>query len=141
MPALVSGTGTNTVYLFSGWLDQDGGSRWLAHEMGQIWDINSSPIIPLYGGVGDQLNKAMGGSILSTHPCHWGNKTGPGNNNRFKGPNSYGNNSSADYLAESFALSIYPNNDDPVPDPAVGWVNDEIVYEYFSLLDPGPKQW
>jgi len=67
--------------------------------------------------------------------------SGSGNINRFKGTNPYGNNSSEDYLAESFARSIYSKKDELVPGPAIGWANDELLNETFSLIMPGLKQW
>jgi hypothetical protein len=86
--------------------------------MAHIWDIKTSPIIPFYGGVGDQLNSAMGGNLLFI-PCRFCSGPGPGvgNQNPFNF-GSYGNNSPSDYLAESFSLSIFPNINDPVPFPA-----------------------
>ena len=137
-PALITGTGANTVYLMDGWLNQDGGSRWLAHEMGHIWDINTSPLIPFYGGTGDQLNSAMGGNI-SNNPlaCRFCNDSGSQNKNPFPGGrNNYGNNSFADYLAESFALSVYHDSLNLVPGSAQFWVGQKIWGETIELYLP-----
>jgi hypothetical protein len=143
MPGLVSGTGANTVYLMDGWLKQMGGSRELVHEMGHIWDTNTG--IVLYGveyGVADQLNKAMGGNIRSNpFACRYCDWSGSANNYPFKGISdmggpSYGNNSTADYFAETFALSIYPESIDPVPAPAQSWMNLRIQNETMGLIFP-----
>jgi len=135
-PALITGTGTNTVYLIDNWVNQDGGSRWLAHEMAHIWDINTSPLIPFIGGTGDQLNSAMGGT--NQFVCRICEKNGANNNYPFEGIGAllYGNNNTADYLAESFALSVYPDSKNPVPGPARDWVNQTILSETIGLLSP-----
>ena len=149
MPAIISGTGANTVYLTDNWLLQDGGSPWLAHEMGHIWDINTSILITnggFVGGVGDQLNKATGGNIIG---CLFADRyqDGSGTNqikDPFKGGSSnYGNNSTADYLAESFRLLVYPGSTpgDLVPAEAQAWVQREILDETIRLIFPPGSQW
>ena len=135
-PGVITGTGANTVYLVSGWLKQEGGSRWLAHEMAHIWDIKTSPIIPFYGGAGDHLNSAMGGNNM-TNICRFCDHSGANNGHPFpKDIQNYGNNSTADYLAESFALSIYPDHayQGPVPVEAQSWVQNEIWLETYLIF-------
>jgi hypothetical protein len=133
------GIGSSTVNLFRGWLTQDGGARWLAHELGHVWDINTG-FFGVYGGVADQLNAAMGGHRL-TDPssCPFCDGSGPGNNNPWQGgAKTYGNNSSADYLAESFALSVYPpsSSDPQIPAGVQDWVEGEIFSETARLVIP-----
>jgi hypothetical protein len=145
LPAAISGTGANTVFLKDDWLTQDGGSPWVAHEMAHIWDINTSPETPFYGGVGDQLNEAMGGNIINCPlSCRFCDKSGSQNKHPFQGrlPN-YGNNSTADYLAESFRLSVYPDStpNDPVPAEAQGWMESKIQNETIVLEFPPEYQW
>jgi RHS repeat-associated protein len=140
MPSLASGNGGNTVFLFENWQNQNSGSRWITHEMGHIWDINSGTLIPgiIYGGIADQENAHFGGTNLSNpFVCRFCNDTGPGNTNPWaKG--LYGNNSSADYQAESFAVMIY--QDHPMPFGVQDWMQLQIIAETVNLIfPPGAK--
>jgi hypothetical protein len=102
--------GTNTIYLFPGWLNQDGGNRWLAHEMGHVWDMNTVKVTGIngsIGGVADDLSTDLGGNpsgngYINIYPV---NPKVP-QNYLFVGY-TYGNTSTADFLAESFSSMIY----------------------------------
>jgi RHS repeat-associated protein len=144
LPALLSGTGAQTVFLRQDWLTYNGvgqGPRWLTHELGHVWDMHTGVLFTggIYGGVADQMNGAMGGNIMSNpFACRYCGGSGAGNNDPFmgKGGYSYGNNSSADYLAEVFALSVYPDSTDPVPGAAQIWMVSKIQSEGIGLVFP-----
>ncbi|MBI4733108.1 MAG: RHS repeat-associated core domain-containing protein [Chloroflexi bacterium] len=145
---------SGTIYLPSGFAE-----TYFAHELGHIWDINTGVFLIDYsvvdglagysedrnwlggvkwgivGGVADMLNLHIGGSIMFTSNCRWCDLSGSDFiplEYRWKDPFGYGNNSTADYLANSFAYSIY----DPahVPSPGVTlWVNGAIMAQAFSI--------
>ncbi len=103
--------------------------------MGHVWDMNTSILGSYIGGVGDKLNGAMGGNIMSNpFICRWCDRSWPGNPNIFP-RYSYGNNSSADYQVEVFALSV--TGDNSVPGLAQDWMNAEIRRETFNIIAPG----
>jgi hypothetical protein len=133
------GIGSTTVNLFHGWLTQDGGARWLAHEMGHVWDIKTG-FFGVYGGVSDQLNAAIGGDRLSNpFSCSFCDNTGLQHipvENQWLPKEAYGNNSTNDYLAEAFALSVYPSAGPQVPIRAAEWVKAEILVETARLVVP-----
>jgi RHS repeat-associated protein len=135
-PALLSGTGKQTVFLVGNWLTANGdgqGSRWLAHEMGHVWDMHTGILGSYIGGVADKMNGAMGGNISSNpFTCRYCDGSGPGNTNIFTG--GYGNNSSADYQVEVFALSVYPTDTNPVPSAAQDWMIAEIQRETILMF-------
>lgn len=110
--------GNNTIYLGQGWLNK-GTSGWdphrlLAHEFGHIWDINTSysvSYLGAIGGVADGLNNLIGGDIGKSPFQIRYNNVYPESpyipRDYLFSPNFYANTSTADYLAETFALSIY----------------------------------
>ncbi|NOH04083.1 MAG: hypothetical protein HND47_19995 [Chloroflexi bacterium] len=140
--------GTNTIYLGR----QNFDSQIFAHELGHIWDINTSSYGPcvcgVVGGVADELNAVIGGSAFFRAPSiRWmnDNNSSPiftipetvtyGNvtfYNWFSGKlGTYGNNSTADYLAESFSWNIYDH--DNVPVLARAWVDTMIAVQANAL--------
>jgi RHS repeat-associated protein len=139
--------GKNTIYISAGAVH---GST-LAHEFGHIWDINTSSNRPcacgVGGGVGDQLNDAIGGNwLLRDLHFRWMNdrnnvanftipKTvtygGFEYDNWFTKNSGYGNNGTADYLAESFRWNIYDHNS--VPTVASLWVDFAITAQANAL--------
>lgn len=132
--------GTNTVNLFPGWLNQDGGGRWLVHEMGHIWDMNTAwgvGVTGAHGGVADDLNTAVGGNIAnsifrSRFLNGSGAKSIPSDAQYARG---YANNSTADYLAETFTFQIYPafNPGGAGSESASSWVQAFIILQADEL--------
>ena len=87
-------------------------------------------------GVADQLNTFVGGNIIATDGCRFCDDTGAKhipNVLEFTAPgsNPYGNNSTADYLADSFAYSIF--NPEYVPFGVTWWINTTIISESQTL--------
>ena len=147
-PGWLSHTGANTVNLFPGWEKQDGGLRWLTHEMGHVWDMNTGYTTPrgAMGGVGDSLNTYIGGSIASTWDSRFSNDSGSTADPNIPSKmvlgmelvrfnpsvsNGYGNGSTADYLAESFAWN--PIDHQTAPAAASAWVDQAIIAQAASL--------
>jgi len=142
----IGGGGKHLMYI-STQLTLDSG--WFAHELGHVWDFNTSGNIPLVDGVGDQLNHFIGGNGNTVFNARWINDSGmwfdngkpskfiPQNSNdyifknHFDGTNffhgEYGNNATADYLADSFAGNIYDSNNVPVP--AQAFINIMIAMQ------------
>jgi hypothetical protein len=118
----------NSIYLINGKFDV----RTLAHEFGHIWDLNTGRSGPLgvTGGVADSLNTLIGGKVASSwHPrflnpddSSYVDPYIPSNvvmNNELIRFNpavngGYGNGSTADYLAESFAYNVVNSSKAPV---------------------------
>ncbi|MDL1943778.1 hypothetical protein FBQ99_15705 [Chloroflexi bacterium CFX2] len=111
----------NTIYLGKGWLNGSWTpNRLLAHELGHVWDLNTANRVSVagaIGGVGDDLNSLIGGTVSESDGIHvWCRRCDV----RSNGYNplipssyqyaqySYANKSTADYLAETFAFAIYP---------------------------------
>ena len=136
IPWYASNIGQTAIFLPANW-----NKRLVAHELGHVWDINTAyAVLPTgaVGGVADELNALMGGSVstktfaLRYYP-NSGNSTIPLNVQYTQG--QYANNSSADYLAETFAYTIYsPSNIDVFGKayPAMGWIQyimrGEVTY-------------
>ena len=121
-----AGSGTpGKIKLPSWW---NGGSKYhkyyLAHELAHIWDINTGHIgiLGAVDGPADHLNDFI--NVLANEDKgvfgKWANRFGSGTGKKhipseylFKegvmmnGTDPYGNKSTVDYLAESFALNIY----------------------------------
>jgi hypothetical protein len=133
------GFGSTTINLFGGWLSQDGGARWLAHELGHVWDINTG-LFGIYGGVADQLNAEIGGYRMSNpFSCPFCDSSGFDKipvEHQYVPSAAYGNNSTADYLAESFALTIYPGSGPQIPAGVQDWVEGQILSETARLVIP-----
>ncbi len=134
---LEGGAGTNTVNLFPGWQNQDGGVRWIVHEMGHVWDMNTStlgdPSLGPTGGVGDALSSFFGGypygpRFVTRDPL---SPFVPQNYlfRRF----TYGNTSTADYLAETFSGMIYHPEYFPPGVNQRNWVESAISVEASQL--------
>ncbi len=117
----------NFEYDFWGYQAQDAMGM-LAHELGHVWDNNSSSngdADLTGGGWADGLFQAAGGTNLPTYRFTGNlvtNKLIPQKNQFQRG--SYGNNSSADYFAQSFSDRVYANEGpDTVPQIAQLWVD------------------
>ncbi len=145
---LVSG-GSNVIKINGG----DLSGRWLSHEFGHIWDINTGSSIPcacgITGGVADELNQLIGGYVSYNRAFdRFTNSYGksasafiPENamyagityDVRFKNSvaNGYGNGSTADYLAESFSWNV--NNKANVPLVASVLVDNIIISQSQTL--------
>jgi RHS repeat-associated protein len=128
--------GVNSIYLFPGWINQDGGNRWLAHEMGHIWDMKTAKVTGLIGsigGVADDLSTYLNGNpsgfrYINVYPD---NPKVP-QNYLFVGY-TYGNTSTADFLAESFSSMIYhPEYFPPGLNQEI-WVATTIQWESYLL--------
>ena len=99
-------TENNTIFLTA----SDITERWISHELGHIWDINTADytlINGAVGGVGDALSSYFNGNpsgqrYKNISPV---NPNVP-QNYLFIGY-TYGNTSTADYLAETFSSMIY----------------------------------
>jgi hypothetical protein len=133
------GSGLSNVGLPDFW----GGSKdanykelYLTHELAHIWDVKSADPITdhaiLGGGPGDGLNTFINGTVVSENGSRWWDGSGSQyipsgyqfKNDRLKMDGQpYANNSTADYLAETFALCVnahhYPRSQYPLPDPSV----------------------
>jgi len=145
LPGWVPTVGNNTIYLQKGGYD----THWFAHELGHIWDINSGRGIcacGAIGGVGDDLNKYIGGNIAKTRSSRYDNYWGkPADSHIPSGivgglqiiqfdpsvANGYGNGSTADYLAESFSWNVMDRQN--VPIVASVWVDQAIIAQAASL--------
>jgi len=112
---------------------------YLVHELVHIWDarsggpINHLPSPILARGPGDGLNSFIGGSVADGYSNRSNSRWFPGSGVDFIPPeyhfkndpmedkygNPYANNSTADYLANSFALSVYASEYSgySLPDP------------------------
>jgi len=128
------------VYLNKGWSNED-----FAHELAEMWDLNSSVSITTggyYGGVADQLNAAFGGDIMS-HPfacrfCYDGNLGNMPLKNQW-GSDSYANTATEDYFSESFSHMIYPNQAGDswnMPNGVQDWLDKQIFNETMPLVIP-----
>lgn len=115
-------------------------TRWVAHELGHVLDNNYKWMAVWWGGgPSDALMHA-----LNTHPSglRWINtkaleKAMPvdfswSKHNHGGYPN-YGDNSSADYFAETWAWSIH--RPDVVPDAASSWFMDWMRDQTLKLID------
>jgi len=142
----------SNVYLPQSW---NGNTKYdkyyLAHEMAHIWDANVGKLgmIGVVNGTADQLNMFVNElaneskGVLGT----WANRfwDGSGYNHiptayQFekgvmvdKKKRPYGNNSTADYLAESFALNVYYPGTNYVPPAATIFVNTFITVQVMNL--------
>ncbi|MCC6298907.1 MAG: RHS repeat-associated core domain-containing protein [Anaerolineales bacterium] len=141
LPGWISG-GTNTINLFPGWLSQDGGSRWLVHEMGHVWDMNTAwgvSINGAHGGVGDDLNTFVGGHVADSifNSRYWDESGANAIPNDAQYSYGYANNSTADYLAETFAFQIYPDwnpgGNTGAYYSAPSWVQAFIILQSYEL--------
>ena len=127
----------NNIYLAKNWqsLDQNVALMLITHELGHVWDNNSSLTgLGTYigGGSADRLYKflsenqklSMGIRFINIQP--WFKKSRSylinklGEENYFMGDYLYGNGATADYFAEAFSLGIYAPSE--VPIRAYVWV-------------------
>jgi len=136
--------GENTIYL-----DSKGFGSWMvSHELGHIWDMNTGITWPwgTVGGVGDALNTFIGGSISLSPDSRFENDPGkPASPHipswNFQGieliqfnpsvVGGYGNGSTADYLAESFAWNVVDRQKTPIV--ASVWVDQAIIAQAAGL--------
>ena len=136
--------GKNTIKLSDGGFSK----RLFTHELGHIWDINTGRGRPwgTVGGVADSLNTFIGGDIASTTAFRYLNYDGKPADSRIKSTsisgielvlfdpavgNGYGNGSTADYLAESFAYNVV--NRQYTPPVAAAWIDQTIIAQAASL--------
>jgi hypothetical protein len=137
--------GTNTIYLDSKGFD----SRLFAHELGHVWDMHTGVTWPwgTVGGVGDSLNTYIGGNIAGTFSSRYSNYLGKPADPNIKSNNilgmleivqfdpsvvqGYGNGSTADYLAESFAWNVVDRQKTPIV--ASVWVDQAIIAQAAGL--------
>ena len=118
----------------------------LAHELGHVWDARTGTIrLPqgIVGGVADQLNTFIGGTVVEQNGSRFLDNTGktyiPDDDYWYgKDENSdyeyklYAQNSTADYLCETFNALIY--NTQAFPKPEVGqWVETVIKLQADNL--------
>ena len=94
----------------------------------------------MIGGVGDELNDYIDGGISSTLNCRFCNKGYPitadpyiPNTMRFTANSGYGNGATADYLAESFAFSVYKDSGN-IPSGVQDWIGNEILNQTISIF-------
>ncbi|MFO3796722.1 MAG: hypothetical protein ACK8QZ_05470, partial [Anaerolineales bacterium] len=126
----------------------------LAHEFGHVWDARTGKVgwnvelgwnMPpikisvqgIVGGVADQLNTFIGGTVVEQNGSRFLDESGKNvipddykwEKTDYKFHNSYGDNSTADYLCETFNALIY--QPDAIPNPPGGvnpgeWVKSII---------------
>lgn len=111
----------------------------LVHEFGHVWDAStgSFSLKGIVGGVADQLNTFIGGSVVEQNGSRFLDESGQNvipdeykwKKTDYKFHNSYGDNSTADYLCETFNALIY--QPDAIPNPPEGvnpgeWVKSII---------------
>jgi hypothetical protein len=133
------GMGLSNVKLPEFWggsKDADYKQYYLTHELAHIWDVNSADPKKdhaiLGGGPGDGLNTFINGTVVSENGSRWSDGSGsqyiPSNYQFTTDPltvdgQAYANNSTADYLAETFALSVnahhYPSPQYSLPNPSL----------------------
>jgi RHS repeat-associated protein len=103
---------------------------YLAHELAHLWDARSggenTPLFELATGSNhwfehgpsDSLNALINGTVAASSGCRWCDGSGKNyipSDYQFKtdpmtmNGEPYANNSTADYFAETFALSVYAN--------------------------------
>lgn len=116
---------------------------YVVHELAHIWDANTGHIgiLGVVDGPGDFLNEFIhdgnfGVGVSGTWACRFCDGSGsdhiPSKYQFGSGVmvardgSPYGNNSTADYLAESFALNVFYPNGNHVPLAATAWVNTFI---------------
>ena len=98
------------------WVNRTDRERYFAHELAHIWDMRSGKV-KLWGAVngpGDALNAFINnGTGIKGWACRYCADTGLNHISDAKfiwqkpGVKPYGNNSTADYLADAFAWGIY----------------------------------
>ncbi len=131
LPALLSGRLAPAVFLTPAFRSENQPLRWLLHELGHVWDIRTGILTPLgiVGGVADRLNLHLGGG-LRRYPfaCRFCDHSGL----RLIPPASlwqpltgYANNSTADYLADSFAWFILGGH--PLPPGISEWLASRFL--------------
>jgi hypothetical protein len=130
LPPLISGSLQRTIYIIPDPHAATGHLRWLAHELGHAWDMKTGFLTPfgIQGGVADLLNEAIGGRIrrqpFACRFCdHSGLKHIPPAA-LWEPAGSYGNNSTADYLAETFAWLVLGGR--RLPPGVKDWVEARI---------------
>ena len=128
------------VWLDPGTFDSIKPTRWVVHELGHVLD-NRHHWMAIWwgGGPADALMRA-----LNTHPegLRWANtkklaKSLPAvfswtQHNQGRQPN-YGDNSSADYFAETWMWSIY--RPDVIPTAARDWFMDWMRDQSLTMVD------
>ncbi|HJS19229.1 MAG TPA: RHS repeat-associated core domain-containing protein, partial [Anaerolineales bacterium] len=129
--------------------DQGFDKALFAHELGHVWDMNTGTTWPqgVVGGVADSLNDFIGGN-LSFFSKRYENdilNTGVIDPNipsriengieviqfSFNVLDGYGNGSTADYLAESFAWNVVNRANTPII--ASLWVDQAIIAQAGTL--------
>lgn len=118
----------------------------LTHEFGHVWDASTGNLSlqGIVGGVADQLNTYIGGTVVEQNGSRFAGGSGndyiPDNyiwKSDFNG--NYGNNSTADYLCETFNALIYEPDAIPAPLGGVGvggWVKNIIKQQADTLTPP-----
>jgi hypothetical protein len=126
------------------WLNASGKyfRYYFAHELAHQWDINTGHIgmFGAVGGPGDHLNDFINedsNGVIGSWTCRFCDGTGSKHipsdylfkTGVMKDPagNPYGNNSTADYLAESFALNVYYSSSNHVHPSVTLWVRAYIA--------------
>jgi len=152
--ALTSGRGSSIPWNIK--LPGSFDKQYFAHELAHQWDLNSGHLgvkfygfsnLDLLGGVflaigavdgpGDELNTYIGGTVVSENACRFCDGTGKSyipDPYEFTDPgtNPYGNNSTADYLADAFTYSVYQPG--YVPNVSVTtWLNNYIAAQGTNL--------
>ena len=122
----------HTIYLAQGFQNFD-----LAHEMAEMWDLNTATGVTTGGysnGVADQLNAHMGGNIMSDpwtcRYCNPNNYLGNIPNTNKWGDGSYANTATEDYFSESFSHMLYPlqvSGSYNMPAGIQTWLNEYIT--------------
>ena len=108
------------IFLPGDWEHRSNPNQYLAHELAHIWDIKAGLVTPwgTVNGPADKLNSfintAEQGAIpISGFACRYCDNSGVKHipfSFRWKFPKTYGNNSTADYLADAFGWMIYGPN-------------------------------
>jgi hypothetical protein len=130
LPALLSGSLHRTIFLIPPLREATSHLRWLTHEFGHIWDMKTGILTPfgIQGGVADVLNEAIGGNVRhQPFTCRFCDNSGIKHIPPvalWQPAESYGNNSTADYLAEAFAWLVIGGR--TLPPGVQNWVETRI---------------